>query len=124
MLITVISKAQEQLIGKKRAYVRDIMIIAQESLIDSGFTTTTHDPYDEYLVAKDTMNAVFYFKNDTCNGYKEIIKKFLLVYTIRNLNKRFIKVDGLHWVDKDGKYNITLFIPPDEKEFVIDYTKI
>jgi len=118
------SKAQEQLIGEKRSYIRDIMQSIPKQLIDSGFTAKTFDPYDEYLIAKDTMISVFYFRNDICYGYKEITKKFWLTYTIRNLNKRYIKVDGLHWIDKEGKYNITLFIPPDETEFTIDYSKI
>lgn len=113
-------KAQEQYMGQHRTYIK---ANSSFKFIEAG-NTKDGSPYDYYEAVKDSIELVFYYRKDICYGYKEIINKSMLIQGIRDLNKRYVKVDGTHWIDKDSTIAVYLGIPEDGTVFTIEYSMI
>lgn len=113
-------KAQEQYMGQRRTYIKTN---SSFKFIESG-NAKDGSPYDYYEAVKDSIELVFYYRKDICYCYKEIINKSMLIQGIRDLNKRYVKVDGTHWIDKDSTIAVYLSIPEDGTVFTIEYSKI
>lgn len=123
MLLTIICKGQGGFLGLERADIKKAMIGSNHPFLESG-KTKDGNPYDAYIGVKDSITVCFYFKKNACVDIKEIYNKVMLTTTIQFLNSRYIKIDGLHWLDKDGKFNIFMKILDDSDSFTVDYGKI
>ena len=126
MLIYHVSAAQYNLddnfIGLSRDYIHSHM---HEKGFNTFSPSKTFDntEYDMYILESLRMSTTFFYKGDTCIRYMELASKKKLNEVTADLDKRYVKIDSLHWINKKQSVNVVLIAPEGETVFSISFTK-
>lgn len=81
--------------------------------------------FDQYSIQEDgKYNLICYFnKKEICFEFKEIIPATNVFSTIQSLNNKYIRVDDMHWINKNGSVKVT-YAPPTDGTFYVAFTAL